>query len=507
MPCFKIVHNTNEISLNGQWVSSAKFNSKDRIVDEEGRAVSSDYQGRRYQIIEKRERVFSNTERIGRGFLGVVAVICTLSIALFSKSVRNLFIKSKENIRFGVPVSPNSPNQTPSQVEEPSVSKEELQRISEEELQQGISISEETVAKVRACMRYVLARQEEGGVKLYNSQPKHRVFTLETVPDLIFKMNVTTIPWEKKLTEVRYQKMIDAQTVVRVHQLGLLVVPHAKLFTVVDGETHKIIAEQKMDINPHSSAQEQYFQEYAESLNEAVSQLAIFICKTRYSDVEWRNNPVLNNSLDENGNRKIALIDIEELNSAQIGLFGGGFGRRGLVRCVNEQQGLLVQKVAQQNGIGGGNTSFEDAHNQRIKELEEGRKLSEYYERQNIVVGDEPIQVEESALDFSAYPAERGENLRNLALEVIKAINDKISNSSPDESVKGRRYIRIDTNQGPFAGMGSRLADPSIPAEPYKTNEEYYNATFLGCVVKQLADLGAIYKLVKSSGGVYFIQA
>ena len=51
--------------------------------------------------------------------------------------------------------------------------------------------------------------------------------------------------------------MLYAQTVIRTHKLGLLVIPHAKLFTVnVKGKKQEILAEEKMDINPYESAQE-----------------------------------------------------------------------------------------------------------------------------------------------------------------------------------------------------------------------------------------------------------
>ncbi|CCB87115.1 putative uncharacterized protein [Parachlamydia acanthamoebae UV-7] len=93
MPCFKIIKDPSEITLDNKWIVSTKFESKDRLVD---------YKGRQYRIIEKRERTFSTPERIGRGSLGTLAVVCTLCLALFSKSVRNLFTKPKTNVRFGI---------------------------------------------------------------------------------------------------------------------------------------------------------------------------------------------------------------------------------------------------------------------------------------------------------------------------------------------------------------------------------------------------------------------
>ena len=106
MPSFKIVAAADEIKLKDGWIPATKF--RERLVDEQGRAVRPEYQGHQYKIIGKGERTFSSLERFERGLLGTLAVVCTLSLALFSKSVRNLFIKSKETIRFGVFVPPGS---------------------------------------------------------------------------------------------------------------------------------------------------------------------------------------------------------------------------------------------------------------------------------------------------------------------------------------------------------------------------------------------------------------
>lgn len=98
----KIIKHPNEIPLSSKWAPATKFNSKDALVDEKGNKVSADYQGRLYRIIEKRERTFNSLERLERGFLGTVLVICTFCLALFSKWVRDMFTKSKESIHFAV---------------------------------------------------------------------------------------------------------------------------------------------------------------------------------------------------------------------------------------------------------------------------------------------------------------------------------------------------------------------------------------------------------------------
>ncbi len=105
MPNFKIITNVYEIPLNRAWVNSPNFKSfksKGREVDAQGRRVNSDYQGLRYTVIAKQERVFSFLERIERIFQGIWAVISTWGQALRSKTTMHLFTKSKETIHFCV---------------------------------------------------------------------------------------------------------------------------------------------------------------------------------------------------------------------------------------------------------------------------------------------------------------------------------------------------------------------------------------------------------------------
>ena len=75
----------------------------DVIVDKTGKSVTSDFAGRQYKLIV-RERTFSQAIHVGRCLLGIVAVICTLGIVLFSESVRNLFHK-KLIEHFGINIS------------------------------------------------------------------------------------------------------------------------------------------------------------------------------------------------------------------------------------------------------------------------------------------------------------------------------------------------------------------------------------------------------------------
>ncbi len=105
MSGFEIVNNISEINLNNEWIDSINFKSRNKIVGDKGKKVSA---GHHYQLIAKKERSFSRLERLGRGFLGTLIVVCSLCCALFFKSLRNLFIKNHESIHFGVIIDPFS---------------------------------------------------------------------------------------------------------------------------------------------------------------------------------------------------------------------------------------------------------------------------------------------------------------------------------------------------------------------------------------------------------------
>lgn len=141
---FTIISSHNEILTfnDEEWKAPIKFNCKNRIVDKSGKVPSSDYKGNQYEIISKRQRDLSYLERFGRGFLGTLTVISSLGFALFSKKIIKLFTKQKQSIRFGVLLLPLK------SLPKSKNSEEEDYNISKKELQQGISISKETISKV-----------------------------------------------------------------------------------------------------------------------------------------------------------------------------------------------------------------------------------------------------------------------------------------------------------------------------------------------------------------------
>ncbi|WP_039376792.1 hypothetical protein [Parachlamydia acanthamoebae] len=338
----------------------------------------------------------------------------------------------------------------------------------ERELQQGISVSQEIVSKIEACMQNILQKKEGNGLKLYHSQEINRVFTLDLAPELIFKLK---IPGSTQTMKARYQAMIHAQTIIHMHQLGLLVIPNARLFVLqVEEKEYEIIAERKLDVNSDEDIQEHYFHIFSDTLTQAINQLAKFIICSGYSDVTWRNNPVLHNSLDTCGNRKIALIDLEENDGAEAGLFGGL--ARGLVGCTNEVQAKSIALIAHHHGFS--MQLFASAFFRRRNELIEGHLLSQFYAKKGITLGNELIQIGEDLL--TSFDLQE----KKLVYTIIHIINEQISLLN-SELPKIRRYVYI--------------------TSPFEVSAK------IEAILKKLVELEVIFKIVKKDIGSYFIQA
>ena len=101
LPSFKIVNTVNKIHQSPAWLDSPKFASKGRIVDAKGKTVDKEYQGRTYRLIAKKERVFTLSERLKRGFIASLSIVASLGLALFSTTIRKLFTSTHEKVRYG----------------------------------------------------------------------------------------------------------------------------------------------------------------------------------------------------------------------------------------------------------------------------------------------------------------------------------------------------------------------------------------------------------------------
>lgn len=393
--------------------------------------------------------------------------------------------------------------------------------FAQQKLEEGIEISRETIEKIEQLVPKILGRQDDGEIIWYGG--RNLVFSLRSLPQYVFK---TASPsgsvlrqgrWlgGNDLVKFRFANMIKAEEVCLAHQLGLLVIPHAKLFTA---GSLTLIAEEHLPLVDNESAQEEFYK--LPNLTEAIRQLATFILKTGFSDVEWRNAPVLDTTADYQGQRRIALVDTEEFDGPQTGIFGGGFGRRGLINCLHseEQINLILEKAAR-HGL-----RDLDAKRRRMEQIRSDEELNRFYRERGILENPrKPIKIEnleelglnlnESDIYSKRIVVEKdGEKdlgwkektvtLGKVVRDVISEINKKITEAKESASPKGKRHLLLNTNQGKmhdYYHLGNEGRSFLTEAELEKN--------WLRKIIKALVNKGYLFKLETENGHGFFVQA
>jgi hypothetical protein len=403
-----------------------------------------------------------------------------------------------------------------------------------QKLEKGMDISEQTAAKIQGLMPKILGEQKDDELE-WLSMGNNLVFKLAQHPQFVFKISKPNCyRGEDKLrtggnnkTDSRFENMVKAKEVCVANKLDLLIIPHAKKFTVnVDGNDYAFIVEESLDCDPNESATEELYHKYSTKLNETARQLAIFVAKTGFNDVAWRNIPILKEAQEFQGPRRIALIDLEHMKSTVNGFIGDS-SSCGLIRCVSEAQIDIVIAEARKQGVAITDEQARDAKNRRLQELESDKTLRTFYERNGIITGKEPIQVDLDLLGLDLteegqiFVLARDEDgklimhgekrkweeqtitLRKATEDVITEMNMLIQNSSDQASTKGKRYFVLNTKYDPFKDYDSL----GLPADKSFANEEEKKQSWIRRIVAALVDKGHILKLNKVRGCEYFIQA
>jgi hypothetical protein len=373
-------------------------------------------------------------------------------------------------------------------------------------LEKGINIPESTIQKIQKLLPQISTRKDDPEL-IWFSRGNNLVFKLPEEPNLVFKMAPPCNSKANESIEKRYACMLKAKEVCLTHQLGLLVIPHAKKFTVAG---HTLIAEETLDFNPKESAQKEYYQKFSRELNETARQISTFIAKTGFNDVTWRNIPIMNEQDDFQGPRRIALIDLENMENAAHGFTGDPNQSCGLIRCVSEEQIDLVISEARKQGIAISDREVQQLKKIRLDQIADEKQREQFHKAKGIVTGREPIAVDIDSLgldldtegkiqvitDDPAHPwKEVPVTLRRVTEDVIKEINQSIQNASDLESVQGKRNVLLSRNEEPFryySQLGFSMDS---------------NTLWLDRIIQALINKGHIYKLADNNGYGYHIQA
>jgi hypothetical protein len=388
------------------------------------------------------------------------------------------------------------------------------------DLEKGINITNDTMAKLQRLIPKI-DKGEGNDEIIWLENSSNLVFKLKDSSDLIFKMAPTSRSVlrngkclnSKALSDQRFSNMIKAKEVCLAHQLGQLIIPHAQKIEIkVGGTNYTLIAEETLDLVSNSSAQKELYHKYSKELpkelSETARQLAIFIAKTGFNDVTPRNIPILNRSNDETSDEKsgpkIGLIDLEAMDSVENGFTGDENGSCGLIGCLSEEQiDVVIDEAKKQSVII--SKSFHDAKEQRLEKLESNKQLRQFHENNQIITGKEPLKVDLDSLDLdlteNSKKHKEDVTFGQVTKAVITEINRLIEQSSEDASIKGKRYIVLNTNHHPFY----QYNELGLPEGFYNAEQE--KKGWMYRIIQALVDKGHLFKLDKINGHGYFIQA
>ena len=394
------------------------------------------------------------------------------------------------------------------------------------ELEKGIHIPESTIQKIQRLMPKICVGKKDDEIE-WLSKGNNYVFRLKDNSSHVFKITRENCSrGEIGTTDSRFENMVKAKEVCMTNELGLLVIPHAKKFQIeAEGRQYTFIAEEGLDLNHNESAQEENFHQYSKELNATARQLAVFIAKTGFNDVTWRNIPILNEAQGYKGPRRVGLIDLEHMEDKVNGFIGDGNGSRGLIRCVSAKQIDGVIAEAKKHGVALSDKLVQQLKNLRLSELESDEKLRELYRNRGIVTGKEPIPIDVDSLGLDLnldegvqvrLPIEFNEEgggtkwkmqaltLRKVTEDLIAEINRLIQEKPDQASLKGKRHVVINTNIYPFMQY-DKLGLPK--GVLFSRSEEEDKLLWPRRIIQALADKGHIFKLDNVNGHGYFVQA
>lgn len=380
------------------------------------------------------------------------------------------------------------------------------------ELEGDLQIAPALIHKIQALIPSIL---KQGSTDQIEYLKHTKVFKLKEEPNLVFKLGVSgnskTLYKGKALDEAmimdhRFENMVQAKKVCLVHHLDRLVIPPSRkiTFNTPEGKKCVLIVEKTMNINPDESVQEELYYRNGERLNEVAQQLSLFIAKTGFNDVTPRNIPLM--EMEPGGPLKVALFDLEYMESAIQGFTGSPNGSCGLLHCVAEKQVDLIANEARKYGVKIPANELEMAKKQLILE----NKIHQHYKNQGIVTGKEPLNVDIDALELDwTQKAEISSDqnvlsvtIREAAVDVINKINELLLKSSDNHSIKKKRYVLIDTHEFPF----NEYADLGVPKEKISINNEDKKKFWLYQILDSLLKSGHIFRFHENGYG-YFVQA
>ena len=353
-------------------------------------------------------------------------------------------------------------------------------------------------------------------IEWISKSDKNLVFKLKKHPNYIFKRPGASSP----LATTRLINMVKATNICEVNQLDKIIIPKTgKIEVEHEGQCISFLVEEFFDIEKSESCQEELFAQHADTIEETMEQMAIFIAKSGLEDITWRNMPLLK---EEGKFEKVILIDLEYMNG-RTGFSGGRFGDRGLIRCATSHTQIqkIIQKMQDlklpQQMIDLAEARALDRKNEFAK----NQRLADFYKKNEITKGNEIIEIDLDSLGLDLEETanylceENGEeifkkvSLREAVLEIVDYLNETIRTAEETLPIKARRQIFINTNRSSmqryyYLGLSDREVVNLV------INEENKNNLWLYRILNALHQHGKLFEFKEQSPGQcdrYIVQA
>ena len=378
---------------------------------------------------------------------------------------------------------------------------------SKRELERGLNISPATFRKLRELWPQISNITEHDEIEYL---PGGR-FILKCEPNIIFD--------QSPLPGRHFDNRVKAQAVCMAHRLDLLVIPKTKLVSVGTPLFLSLLAEERLNIDYEVSMQKHHYRFYSKDLDESVMQLATFIAKTGFSNMTWRNVPVINEEEGFQGERRFALLNLDQMQSPVQGFIGNS-NTVGLIGCVEKDQIDPVIRQARKKGVSLSKSKARNAKTERLAVINAGETLVDFHQRKGIVTGKEPLIVDVDALGLDLTETEKilkmkvdlTDNsikhvltpitLREAVEDVIQEINRIIQESNDQGSIQEKRYILLSTNKDPFQKYHNFGVQGKLFVSPEEEKQLWLNK-----IIQALIDNEHIYQLRGTTGVGYYIQA
>lgn len=361
----------------------------------------------------------------------------------------------------------------------------------QEELERGIELTPETLAKVQQILPSILKTEDSKDVEWISMASDNLIFRLRSIPHLIFKSGGKNV---KDKIQNRFYNMETAERVLMANPLPLLILPHAKLFQV---QNHPVIAQENVDFNTEASAQKELYATAPPSFNETIAQLTTFIAETRFGIINQLSIPVLAADEQLQKPRRVVLFNLGSQVFRPV---------ESLLRLFSESQIETSLETAKKKNITLCSDYVEAEKNNRLKKLQRDDELRHFHARNGIVKGDEPLKVNIEQLGLPLESEGTIEDLlgnkttvtmRHVAEEVIAHINKSIQESSSKASLKGRRAVHFTKA---IHNQYFKLGISSI----YDSTKDQRELSWLQRIAKALIAKERIFAIKKTKPAGYF---